>query len=119
MIYKFKDAEIIKKHDVTMHIYNNSNDCPQAAVVYQETGKGHSEEFYHEKSAFIYYILEGEWIIEDKTYGVKPTDVAIIPPSKRFYFKGNLKHICITAPAWHEKYEKHVRYIKDLYYRDV
>ena len=48
MIYKFKDAEIIKKHDVNTHIYNSSKDCPQAAVVYQETEKGHSEEFYHE-----------------------------------------------------------------------
>lgn len=99
-----------------MHIYNTKEECPEAAVVYQETKKGHMEECYPEKSAFIYYILEGKgkWIIEDKAYDVKARDVVIVPPGKRFYFKGKLKQICITAPAWDEKYEKHVRYIEDI-----
>lgn len=50
-----------------MSIYNVKEEFPEAAVVYQGTEKGHSEEFYHEKSAFIYYIIEGKgkWIIED------------------------------------------------------
>ncbi|MBI5681316.1 MAG: cupin domain-containing protein [Methanobacterium sp.] len=115
MIYKFKNADFIEKNHVKMHIYNNKEEFLQAAVVYQETEKGHLEEFYHEKSAFIYYILEGEgkWIIEDKEYEVKARDVVTIPPGKRFYFKGNLKQLCITAPAWDEKYEKHVKYIKE------
>lgn len=115
MIYDFEDAESIDKHGVLMHIYNTKEECPEAAVVYQETKKGHMEEFYHEKSAFIYYILEGngKWIIEGEVYDVKATDVIIVPPGKRFYFKGKLKQICITAPAWDEKFEKHVRYIED------
>lgn len=114
MIFKSENTTNIEKQGVKMHIYNNKEECPNAAVVYQETEKGHSEEFYHEKSAFIYYILEGcgKWIIEDEEYEVKAKDVVIVPPGKRFYFKGKIKQICITAPAWEEKFEKHVKYIK-------
>ena len=41
-----------------MHIYNNKEECSNASVVYQETEKGHTEEFYHEKSAFIQPFLK-------------------------------------------------------------
>jgi mannose-6-phosphate isomerase-like protein (cupin superfamily) len=114
MIFKSKNTSNIEKQGVKMHIYNTKEECKEAAVVYQETEKGHSEEFCHEKSTFIYYILEGhgKWIIEDEEYEVEAKDVVIIPPGKKFYFKGNLKQICVTAPAWDEKYEKHIRYIK-------
>jgi mannose-6-phosphate isomerase-like protein (cupin superfamily) len=110
MIFKFEDNKVIEKHGVKMSIYNTKEECPPAAVVYQETDKGHLEEFYHTKSAFIYYILKGKgkWIIEDKEYEVKEKDVVIVPPGKKFYFKGKLEQICITTPAWQEKYEKHV-----------
>ncbi len=113
MIFKSQNTTNIVKHNVKMHIYNTKEECSNAAVVYQETEIGHSEEFYHEKSAFIYYILEGsgKWIIEDEEYEVEARDVVIVPAGKRFYFKGNLKQICITAPAWTEEYEKHVKYI--------
>ena len=83
-------------------------------MLYQETDKGHSEEFLHEKSDFIYYILEGSgtWVIEDREFKVKTGDVIIVPAGKRFWFHGNLKQICITAPAWEEKYEHHIRNIE-------
>lgn len=115
MIFKSKNTRNIEKHGVNMHIYNTKEQCPNAAVVYQETENGHMEEFYHEKSTFIYYILEGKgtWIIEDIEYNVEARDVVIVPPGKRFYFKGELKQVCVTAPAWDEEYEKHVRYIEE------
>jgi hypothetical protein len=47
MIYK-KEASI----EVKMRVYNSREQCPQAVVVYQETDKGHLEEFYHSKSFF-------------------------------------------------------------------
>ena len=114
MIFKSQNTTNIEKRGVKMNIYNTKEECKEAAVVYQETKNGHMEEFYHEKSAFIYYILEGSgtWIIEDKEYDVKAKDVVIVPPGKKFYFKGNLKQVCVTTPAWDEKYEKHIRYIK-------
>lgn len=116
MIYKFENAKKIEKYEVKMSIYNTKKQYPNSAVVYQETEIGHTEEFFHEKSAFIYYIIgwNGKWIIEDEIYEVNAKDVVIVPPGKRFYFKGNLKQICVTTPAWDEKYEKQVRYIKDM-----
>jgi hypothetical protein len=49
MIFKFEDNKVIEKHGVKMSIYNTKEECPPAAVVYQETDKGHLEEFYHTK----------------------------------------------------------------------
>jgi len=114
MIYRKEDAFTTRKNDVDMWIYNGKDDCPQAAVAYQETAVGHSEEFNHTKSAFIYYIIEGEgtWYIEDEAHVVKATDVVIVPPGKRFYFKGNLKQVCVTASAWEEEFENHIRYVE-------
>lgn len=116
MVYPSSKAVAIEKHGVRMRIYNSVADCPQAAVALQETERGHAEEFYHAKSAFVYYILEGEgsWIIEDLEYTVQTGDVVIVPPGKRFYFKGRLRQLCITAPAWEEESEHHVRFIENL-----
>ena len=111
IVFKRAQAFHTAKQGVAMWIYNGREDCPQAAVAYQETDKGHAEEFYHEKSAFIFYIIEGmgTWIIEGEEYPVEATDVVIVPPGKRFYYKGNLKQVCITAPAWEAQYEHLVR----------
>ena len=53
MIFKSENTTNIEKQGVKMHIYNTKEECSNAAVDYQETGKGHTEEFYHEKSAII------------------------------------------------------------------
>jgi hypothetical protein len=53
LIYKKEDAVLIEKNNVKMRIYNSKEQCPQAAVVYQETESGHNEEFLHKKSYFI------------------------------------------------------------------
>jgi mannose-6-phosphate isomerase-like protein (cupin superfamily) len=111
MIYKKKDAPEFEKQGVTMRVYNTKEQCPDASVVYQETKTGHSEEFYHSKSNFIFYIIEGQgtWFIEDVPHQVETGDVVIVSPNKRFYYKGNLKQICITAPSWEQEFEHHVR----------
>jgi mannose-6-phosphate isomerase-like protein (cupin superfamily) len=111
MIYKRSQAFATEKQGVQMWIYNGKEDCPNAAVVYQETQHGHGEEFYHTQSAFVFYIIEGSgtWYIEDEAFPVEATDVVIIPPGKRFYYTGSFKQVCITAPAWEPQYEQHVR----------
>lgn len=111
MVFRRDQAVAVSKHGVGMWIYNSKEDCPHAAVAYQETGRGHAEEFFHDKSAFVFYIVEGQgtWVIEDREYPVEATDVVIVPPGKRFYYKGALKQVCITAPAWEAPYEHHVR----------
>lgn len=114
MIFKKEAAIQFEKQGVTMRVYNSKEQCENAAIVYQETSVGHSEEFYHTKSHFIFYIIEGEgtWYIEDEPYNVASGDVVIIPPGKRFYYKGTLKQVCITSPAWEAEFEHHVRDIK-------
>ena len=111
IVFKPENAEIIEKHGVRMRIYTTKSDCRNAAVLYQETETGHAEEFIHEISNFIYYIIEGSgtWIIEDKAHEVQAGDVVVVPAGKRFWFRGNLKQICVTAPAWEERYEHHIR----------
>jgi mannose-6-phosphate isomerase-like protein (cupin superfamily) len=114
MIIHKKDAFEIEKQGVKMRIYNSKDQCPAAAIVYQETLTGHHEEFFHSKSNFIFYILEGSgtWFFEDEPHEVAQGDVVIVPPNHKFYYKGALKQICITAPAWEAEYEHHVRNIE-------
>jgi len=110
-VIRQSDAFHTVKNGVDMWIYNGKEDLPDAAVVYQETATGHAEEFRHNKSAFIFFIIEGsgEWIIEDETFPVAARDVVIVPKGKRFWYRGNLKQVCITAPAWEAEYEEHIR----------
>jgi len=70
VIYRRSDATSFVKHGVRMWVYTGRQDCPHAALVYQETDRGHAEEFYHDKSAFIFYIIEGQgvWVIEDEEF---------------------------------------------------
>lgn len=114
IVFKPENAEVIEKHGVRMRIYTTKSDCRNAAVLYQETETGHAEEFMHEISNFIYYIIEGNgtWIIEDKEHEVQAGDVVVVPVGKRFWFRGNLKQVCVTAPSWEERYEHHIRDIK-------
>jgi predicted house-cleaning noncanonical NTP pyrophosphatase (MazG superfamily)/mannose-6-phosphate isomerase-like protein (cupin superfamily) len=114
IVFKPEGAETIEKRGVRMRIYTTKSDCRDAAVLYQETETGHAEEFMHETSNFIYYIIEGSdtWIIEDREYEVQVGDVVVVPAGKRFWFRGNLKQVCVTAPAWEERFEHHIRDIK-------
>jgi mannose-6-phosphate isomerase-like protein (cupin superfamily) len=114
MICRKQDAITVEKQGVKMRIYNSKDQCPQAAVVYQETEKGHSEEFLHKKSYFIFYIIEGSgtWYLEDKPQDVSAGDVVIIPPNTRFYYRGKLKQVCVTSPAWEPEGEQHIRDIQ-------
>ena len=111
MIIRRKDAFHTSKNGVDMWIYNGGDQLPEAAVVYQETQTGHAEEFRHRKSAFIFFIIEGvgEWVIEGETFPIKAHDVVIVPAGKKFYYRGNLKQVCITAPAWETEHEEHIR----------
>jgi len=114
MIFRKSDAAAFNKNNVDMWIYNGKDDCSDAAVAYQETTTGHSEEFRHTRSAFVFYIIEGSgtWVIEGVEYSVEASDVVVVPPGKRFYCKGQFKQICVTAPAWEEQFEEHVRNVE-------
>jgi len=51
-------------------------------------------------------------VIEDVEYPAKAGDVVIVPAGKRFYYRGALKQVCVTAPAWEEEFEVHVRNVE-------
>jgi len=108
MISKKDDAFFVSKSGVDMWIYQGVDEQGPAAVVYQETRHGHRDVFRHMKSTFIFYIIEGsgEWIIEDEVFPVSATDVVVVEPGKWFYYRGDLKQICITAPAWEAEFEE-------------
>ncbi|HIH74359.1 MAG TPA: cupin domain-containing protein [Methanosarcina sp.] len=114
IVFRPKDSEIIEKHGVCMRVYTTQEDCSNAAILYQETDTGHAEEFVHEKSDFLYYIIEGSgtWVIEDREFEARAGDVVVVPSGKKFWFRGNLKQVCITAPAWEERFERHIRDIE-------
>jgi len=114
VVFKPENAELIEKHGVRMRIFTTKENSRNAAFMYQETETGHAEEFVHENSDFIYYILEGSgtWVVEDREFEVRAGDVVVVPAGNRFWFRGSLKQVCITAPAWEEKYERHIRYIE-------
>ena len=111
MIYPKDKAHIVEKHGVSMRLYNTKEECSGASVVYQQTDKGHAQEFYHTKCTFVYYIIDGSgtWIIDEEEFPVESGDVVVVTPGKKFYYKGNLKQICITTPAWEAEGEQHVR----------
>ncbi len=115
MVIKKKNTIFVEKHGVDMWIYNGKEQCNDAAVVYQETTKGHYEEFYHSKSTFLFYIIEGKgkWYRDEEELMVETGDLVIIPKNSKFYYIGQFKQICITAPAWEQEYEHHVRMVKE------
>lgn len=99
----------LEKHGVRMRVYT-AEGAP-AGVVYQETESGHAEEFCHEKSAFIYYIVEGEgiYVIGGVEHRVRPGDVVVVPPGNSIYFRGRLRQVLVTVPPWEESGERHIR----------
>jgi hypothetical protein len=49
-------VEVIEKHGVTMKIYTTKADCDNAAVLYQETETGHSEDFTKKVISFTIFL---------------------------------------------------------------
>ncbi|KDE54625.1 cupin domain-containing protein [Methanoculleus sp. MH98A] len=99
----------LEKHGVRMRVY--AAEGAPAGVVYLETESGHAEEFLHEKSAFIYYIVEGEgiYVIGGVEHRVGAGDVVVVPPGNSIYFVGRFRAVLVTVPAWEESGERHIR----------
>ena len=110
-VFRKKEAFRTRKAGVDMRIYTGKDDLPGAAVVYQETERGHAEEFRHAKSDFIFFIIEGsgEWIVEGERIPAEADDVVVVPKGTAFYYRGKLKQVCITVPAWEAEFEETLR----------
>jgi mannose-6-phosphate isomerase-like protein (cupin superfamily) len=112
MQYVFTKGQAPKfeKHGVSMWRFGGTEEQPEN-MIYQETTKGHDEEFLNTVSSFKYYVLEGngEFIISGVSHPVVAGDVVIIPPNTPFYYKGNLKQVLVTTPSWKEGTDVHIK----------
>ena len=102
MKYKLtKSADVPKKEKfgINLDIYPVINDC---GIVVVETETGHNQEFYDIESTFIYIVLEGEgtFFLDNEPVNVSKGDSISIEKNTRIYYKGKLKMILITNPAW-------------------
>ncbi|TAL46874.1 cupin domain-containing protein [archaeon] len=111
MKFSRSDAKYFEKHGAKMWFYFGKDQFPNTGLLFIKVDSGHYEEFWHDKSTFIYYILEGNgsFYLDGKVVKVKATDVVVIPPRTKIYYLGKMKLLLITTPAWEEKYEHHVR----------
>ena len=108
-VIRLEEAVELEKHGVRMRVYTTEG--APAGIAYQETEAGHAEEFLHEKSAFIYYIVEGEgvYVIGGVEHRVRAGDVVVVPPNNSIYFRGHLRQVLVTVPPWEESGERHIR----------
>lgn len=96
---KHKDVFKVEKFGINLDVYQNFGDC---GLVVVETEEGHNQEFYDIESSFNYVILEGEgtFFLDDEEVPVQKGDLLSIEPKTRIYYKGKMRMILITNPAW-------------------
>jgi len=107
MKYKLtKNSDIEKKgkFGASLYVYPNVNDC---GIVLVSTETGHNEEFSNLKSTFTYVVLDGSgsFFLDDEEIKVEKGNMISIEPNTRIYYKGTLKMVLITNPAWKAKNE--------------
>jgi mannose-6-phosphate isomerase-like protein (cupin superfamily) len=107
-----KQAVLKHKHGMDLKVYPMNN--KKIGLVYEDVKGGHFEEFYHKKSIYTYFVLEGTgtFYLDGKRISVKFADVVTIPPMTKIYFLGEMKLLLITTPAWQPQHEVHVRDIE-------
>jgi mannose-6-phosphate isomerase-like protein (cupin superfamily) len=92
------------KFGADLDVYPNINDC---GLVLVSTEIGHNEEFLNLKSTFTYIILDGHgsFFLDDEEIKVEKGNMISIEPNTRIYYKGNLKMVLMTTPAWKQENE--------------
>lgn len=103
-----KDAFYLEKHGVKLHVFD---EVPEAGTVLVECPEGHFEEFYHTKSTFIYYVIEGSgtFYLNGEPVRAQAGDLIVAKPNTRIYYLGTMKLLLTNVPAWTEEDEVHVR----------
>ncbi|MCX6784322.1 MAG: cupin domain-containing protein [Candidatus Komeilibacteria bacterium] len=105
MNYRLEKADIKEKFGIRLNVYPEiSEGC---GVVIVNTEEGHNQEFYDKKSTFTYLILEGQgtYFLNDEEVQVAKGDLLSIEPGTRIYYKGKMKMVLITTPAWRAENE--------------
>jgi mannose-6-phosphate isomerase-like protein (cupin superfamily) len=103
-LIKNEDIEKKEKLGLNLSVFPNVGDC---GVVLENTEEGHNSEFYNTKSTFTYIVLDGNgsFFLNDEELLVAKGDCLSISPNTRIYFRGKLKMILITNPAWRQEDE--------------
>lgn len=110
--YTAKEAKKFNKYGIDLTVYGEN--YPPVNVVHVHVAEGHYEEFYDEKSAFIYYIIKGKgtYVLNDEKIEVEATDLLVIPAKTRIYYFGTMDMVLVVCPAFDAKNEHHVRFIE-------
>jgi mannose-6-phosphate isomerase-like protein (cupin superfamily) len=97
------------KYGIHLNVYSDINE--NCGVVLVSTEEGHNQEFYDLESTFTYIILEGSgtYYLDDEEVPVSKGDMLSIGPKTRIYYKGTMKMVLITTPAWRAKNEVETR----------
>ena len=109
-IKKLQDIEIIDGGEGTMirqvfHPHNTSNGI-RYSISHSELKPGKKSKLHKMKTSEVYYILQGEGIlqIDDDTFKVSKDQAIYIPPHSKQCIEntGNdeLRFLCIVDPAW-------------------
>jgi mannose-6-phosphate isomerase-like protein (cupin superfamily) len=98
-ITKSQDVLKVEKFGINLDVFPSVDNC---GVVLVNTEEGHNQEFYDKESKFTYIILDGSGIffLDDEEVRVEKGDSLTIEPNTRIYYKGKLKMVLITTPAW-------------------
>lgn len=103
-----QDVSREEKFGIHLEVYPDLKDF---GLVIAETETGHNQEFYDTASTFHYVILDGggSFFLDDKEVAVSKGDLISIEPGTRIYYKGKMRILLLTNPAWRAENEVETR----------
>lgn len=112
-VFTADKANKFNKYGIDLTVYNEG--YPPVNVVHVRVKKGHFEEFYDEKSAYIYFVVKGQgvFVLNDEKHEVKATDLVVIPSKTRIHYFGSMEMVLTVCPAFDQKNERHVRMVDE------
>jgi mannose-6-phosphate isomerase-like protein (cupin superfamily) len=112
--YRFTadEANKFNKHGVDLTVYGEN--YPLANVVHVSVKQGHFQEF-SSKSAYIYYVVEGNgtFVLNGEPVQARATDLIVIPPDTRIHYFGTMEMVLTVSPAFDESNESHMRFVAE------
>ena len=80
----------------------------RAGFVLVETKSGHETAIIEHECDFVYYVLKGSgsFIVNDIEETCSEGDLVAIPKGTKFTYKGKLKMLLATTPAWFAEQEE-------------
>jgi mannose-6-phosphate isomerase-like protein (cupin superfamily) len=111
-VFHKTDAKVINKFGVNISIFG-ADMSPN--IVYEETEKGHMQEWYSDSATQIWYIIKGQgtFVLDGKRHKVSAGDLVVVPPKVKKYYLGKMKMLLITSPKFDPNDEHEVRLINE------